>query len=57
MLGERSPDEATQGREERDLTLDMAPLVAALGGGPATDSGRAGAARLDRPAREAARDE
>ena len=57
MLGERSPDEATQGREERELTLDMAPLVAALGGGPATDAGRAGADRLDRPAREAARNE
>jgi hypothetical protein len=53
MLGDRSPDEATHGREERDLTLDMAPLVAALGGGPATDAGRDSADRLDRPAREA----
>ena len=57
MRGERSSDEATQGLEERDPTLDMAPLVAALGGGPATDAGPAGADRLDRPVREAAQNE
>lgn len=57
MLGERSPEEATQGLDERDPTLDMAPLVAALGAGPATDVGRDEADRLDRPAREASRNE